>query len=119
MYISRDFAAQKPLFPKRLLLLVAPLVKVSYCMPYGPKMLYWNGKSTPGCAAAAGDDRRQVRGKFLQHCPLVESCVRAAPHRYFAIAIRLLRQPFHHVVAVLALIHKWLELSAGIPPAPH
>src|SRR5256885_16295375 len=54
MYISRDFAAQKPLFPKRLLLPVAPLVKVSHCMSYGPKMLYWNGKSTPGCAAAAG-----------------------------------------------------------------
>src|SRR2546429_7557538 len=54
MYISRDFADQNPLSPNSLPLPVTPLVKVSHCMSYVPKMLYWNGKSTPGCAAAAG-----------------------------------------------------------------
>src|SRR6267378_3467214 len=54
MYISRTFAVQKALFPNRLPLLVTPPVNVSHCMSYVAKMLYWNGKSTPGCAAAAG-----------------------------------------------------------------
>src|ERR1700687_2703378 len=54
MYISRAFAVQNAWFPKRFALLVTPLVKLSHCRSYGPKILYWNGKSTPGCAAAAG-----------------------------------------------------------------
>src|SRR2546430_16478830 len=54
MYISRDLDDQNAPFPKRFALPVTPLVNVSHCMSYGPKMLYWNGKSTPGCAAAAG-----------------------------------------------------------------
>src|SRR6266850_961875 len=54
MYISCDLDDQNAPFPKRFALPVTPLVNVSHCMSYGAKMLYWNGKSTPGCAAAAG-----------------------------------------------------------------
>src|SRR5271168_2872715 len=47
------------------------------------------------------NDSRQTRRKLLKDCPLIKSRVRAAPHRHFSVAIRLLREPFDDVVAVL------------------
>src|SRR5713226_6430220 len=84
-----------------------------------PKNIGLKRKIYSGMRRGCRHDCHQVQRKFLQHRPLVEARVRTAPHRHFAVAIRLLREPFHHVVAVLALIHKWLKLPAGISASAH
>src|SRR5438309_9100095 len=61
-----------------------------------------------------GYDRRQVRRKFLRGRPLIEPSVRTAPHRHFAVAKRLLRQPLDDIMSVARLICERLELAAGI-----
>src|SRR4029077_432 len=65
------------------------------------------------------NDCHKMRRKFLQHTPLIEPRIRPAPHRYLAIAIALLRQPFRHVESIASFIHEWLELSSGISAPPH
>ena len=60
------------------------------------------------------NDRGQMRWKFFRGRPLIESGIRAAPHRDFPIAKRLLGQPFDHVVAVARLLCERLELAGGI-----
>jgi len=45
---------------------------------------------------------------------LIEPSVRTAPHRHFAVAKRLLRQPLHDIMSVARLIRERLELAAGI-----
>ena len=32
---------------------------------------------------------------------------------------RLLRQPLHHVITILGVLHKWIKVSLGISPAPY
>ncbi len=61
---------------------------MSYVIP----MLLLEGKSSPGCAAAAGNDRRQVWRKFFRRGPLVEAGIRPAPHGDLAVAEQLLPQ---------------------------
>src|SRR5215472_11319727 len=77
-------------------------------------MLYWKGKSTPGCAAADRHNRRQVRRKLLGHAPLVKSRIGSAPHGHFPVAGGLFCEPFRHVVPVAPFIREWLELAFRI-----
>ena len=65
----------------------------------------------------SGHDCRQMRRKFLRRCPLIEARIRTAPHRHFAVAEWLLRQPLDHVVPVARFICERLELAAGISAA--
>src|SRR5207244_8929042 len=62
-----------------------------------------------------GHDCRQMRRKFLCRRPLIEPGVGTAPHRDFAVAKRLLREPFDDVVPIAWFIGKRLRLSGGIP----
>ena len=64
-----------------------------------------------GCS---GDDRREVRREFFRRCPLIESCIGAAPHRNLAVAVRLLCKPLDQVVSIPWIIYKRLEFAAGI-----
>ena len=62
-------------------------------------------------------DRRKMRGQFFGGRPLIKSRVRSAPHRDFAVAEWLLRQPFHDVVSIAGFICEWLKLATGISAA--
>ncbi len=62
-------------------------------------------------------DRRQVRRKFLGGGPLVVARIRPAPHRDLAVAIRLLGQPFDHVVTVARFLDERPELAFGVTAA--
>src|SRR5712691_4133146 len=64
-------------------------------------------------------DSGKVRRRFFCSRPLIETGVRAAPHRDFAVAKWLLREPLHHVVAVMWLLRERFELAAGITAAAH
>src|SRR5262249_51826724 len=67
--------------------------------------------------SGGGNNRRQMWRKFFRGGPLVESRVRSAPHRDFAVAERLLRQPLDNIVSVARFICERLEFAAGIPAA--
>src|SRR6478752_1947015 len=71
-------------------------------------------KIQTGMRCGSGNDRRQMRWKFLRRCPLIKPRVRTAPHGHFAVTEWLLRQPLDHVVSVARFIRKGLELTAGI-----
>src|SRR5271155_2780919 len=58
-----------------------------------------------GMRRSSGDDGRQMRGKLFEDCPLIEACVRAAPHGHFSVGIGLLGEPFDDVVAVFRFVH--------------
>src|SRR6266404_9038682 len=64
-------------------------------------------------------DGGEVRRQFFRGRPLIEACVRTAPHCQLAVAKRLLRQPLDDVVAVVWFLCEWLEFAAGISPAAH
>src|SRR5271169_355929 len=65
----------------------------------------------------SGDNGCEMRRKLFEDRPLIKSCIRAAPHGHFPIAIRLLREPLDDVIAVFSFIHERLEGSAGIAAA--
>src|SRR5437762_1982933 len=71
----------------------------------------------PGMSGSSRHDCGQMRWKFLRCRPLIEACVRTAPHRDFAVAERLLRQPLNNVVPVSGLVCKRLEFATGISAA--
>ena len=62
-------------------------------------------------------DCRQMWRKFLRRCPLIEACIRTAPHGDLAVTEWLFRQPLNHVVSVARFICERLELAAGIAAA--
>src|SRR5260221_10241013 len=62
-------------------------------------------------------DRGEVRWKFLCSSPLHVAHIRAAPHRDFAAAIRLPREPLYDVMTVLRLVGIRLEFPLRIATA--
>src|SRR6058998_1084464 len=66
-----------------------------------------------GMRGGSRHDCCQMRWKFLRCSPLIEACVRSAPHRDFAVAERLLRQPLSNVVPVSGFVCKRLEFATG------
>src|SRR5262245_41334916 len=71
-------------------------------------------KIQAGMCRSSGNDRREMRRRFLRCRPLVEARIRTAPHGYFAVAKWLLCQPLNYVVSVTRFIRKWLEFAGGI-----
>ncbi len=73
--------------------------------------------------ACVGRGNRHDGGKMgrelLGRGPLIIARVGTTPHRDFAVAIRLPRQPLHDVVAVVGLLEERFELPLGIAPAAH
>jgi len=59
-------------------------------------------------------DSGKVLRRFFCSRPLIEPGLGAAPHRDFAVAKWLLREPLHHVVAVVWLLGERFELTPGI-----
>ena len=64
-------------------------------------------------------DCGEVWRKFLGSCPLIEAGVGATPHRHFAVAERLLGEPFNDVVTIVWFLREWFEVAAGIAAAAH
>ena len=60
-----------------------------------------------------------MRWNFLSGRPLVITGVGAAPHRHFAVAKGLLRQPFHNVVAVFRFLSHRAEFALRTAAATH
>src|SRR2546423_9954584 len=71
----------------------------------------------PGMSGSSRHDCGQMRWKFLRCRPLIETCVRPAPHRDLTVAERLFPQPLNNVVPVSGLICKRLEFATGISAA--
>src|ERR1700720_4798054 len=65
-------------------------------------------------SGGGGKKRRQMWRKFFRSCPLIESRIRTAPHRYLAVAVRLFCEPLNQVVPVPWIIYKRLEFASGI-----
>ena len=76
-------------------------------------------KVDAGMSCGSRNDGGKMRRKFLERSPLIESGIRTAPHRDFAVAPRLLGKPFHDIVAVSGLVRKRLKGSAGIAASAH
>src|ERR1043166_4016019 len=57
--------------------------------------------------------------KFLGGRPLVEPCIRTAPHGHFSVGPRLASQPLNDIVTVAAFIGHWLKAATGVPAAAH
>ena len=72
-----------------------------------------------GMSRSSRDNGCEMRRELFEDCPLIKSRIRAAPHGHFPIAIRLLREPFDDVIAILSFIHERLEGPAGIAAAAH
>src|SRR5581483_179536 len=67
-----------------------------------------------GMSRCSGNNCRQVRWEFFRRCPLIKPRVRTAPHRNFAVAIRLFCEPLDQVVSIPWIIYKRLEFAGGI-----
>ena len=68
-------------------------------------------------SGSGGHDGGEMWWKFLGDGPLIEPGIGASPHRHFAIAKRLFRQPFGDIKAVAAFIFKGPELATRISAA--
>src|SRR5438309_2200203 len=65
----------------------------------------------------SGNDRGEMRGKFLGRRPLIEARIRPAPHRHFSVAERLLGKPFDDVVSIARLLRKGFEFTGRVTAA--
>jgi hypothetical protein len=61
----------------------------------------------------------QGAAEILLRSPIDRTRPRSPPHGDFAVAKWLLREPLHHVVAVVWLLREWLKFAAGIAAAAH
>src|SRR6516165_9981358 len=71
-------------------------------------------KIQAGMRGGGGYDCRQMLWKFLCRCPLIEACVRTAPHGHLTVTEWLPGQPLDHVVSVARFICEWLKFAGGI-----
>src|SRR3954470_10255024 len=85
----------------------------------GSEDVVLKGEVDAGMCRSRGDNRGKVWRKFFQRGPLIESGVGASPHGDFAVAPRLLREPFDDIVAIARVIGEGLECPPGITAPAH
>ena len=113
----QEFRAPKLLIAKKILLTGVPAGEREPLDVIGFADVIEGGIIERRMRCGNRHDGGEVRRKFFCCGPLIEAGVRTAPHRHFAVAKWLLREPLDDIVAVARLLGEWLEVAAGIPAA--